>query len=104
MRHLWAIRTLDRLLVQLFLSHDLSLLSCSLCNTPFYSITSCWTRVLPPRSQKSEVKKRSQSCKMKGIENHFHTGETHDRLYYTVAHEPRRPRAARRADAIALRG
>ena len=47
------LRPLDRLLVHLFLSHDLSLLSCSLCNTPFYSITSSWTGLLPPLSQKS---------------------------------------------------
>ena len=52
----------------------------------------------------SEVKKRSQSCKMKGIEKHLHSGETHDGLYYTVSQEPRRPKPARRGDAIALPG
>src|SRR5205809_837343 len=55
-------------------------------------------------SQKSEVKKRSQSCKMKGIEKHFHSGETHDGLYDTASRKPRRPRAACQGDAIALRG
>src|SRR6266700_5710225 len=59
MRHLWAIRTLDRLLVHLFLSHDLSLLSCSLSNTPFYSIISSWTGVLPPRFQNAWEKAES---------------------------------------------
>src|SRR2546425_13013049 len=55
-------------------------------------------------SQKSEVKKESQSCRMKGIKKRFHGGETHYGLYYIVSREPRRPRAARQADAIALRG
>ena len=61
-------------------------------------------RSLLRTSQKSEVKKRSQSCKMKGIEKHLHSGTTHDGLYYTVSQEPRRPKPARRADAIALPG
>src|ERR1051326_2089252 len=55
-------------------------------------------------SQKSEVKKRSPSCKMKGMENHFHEGETQNGLYNTTAREPSRPRAAHQADAIALPG
>lgn len=61
-------------------------------------------RSLLRASQKSEVKQRSPSCKLKGIEKHLHSGETHDGLYYTVSQEPIRPKPARRADAIALPG
>src|SRR5258708_6662032 len=35
-------------------------------------------------SQKSQVKKKSQSDRMKVIKTHFHSGETQDGLYYTV--------------------
>src|SRR5256886_13898195 len=55
-------------------------------------------------SQKSEVKKESPSCRMKGIEKHFQTGETRYGLYSTDCGEQRRPRAATEGDAIALRG
>ena len=55
-------------------------------------------------SQKSKVKKTSQSYKMKAIKKHFHGGETRHGLYNTRGFEQSGPRAAPEADAIALQG
>src|SRR6266496_5547992 len=59
---------------------------------------------LPRASQKSKVKKTSQSYKMKAIKKHFHGGETRHGLYNTRGFEQSGPRAAPEADAIALQG
>src|SRR6266704_6561617 len=85
-----------------------------LCYNPIYHKEGCDHTMLRLRvkevaqsnraSQKSEVKKASQSGKMKGIKKHFHSGETHDGLYDTASRKPRRPRAACQGDAIALPG
>src|SRR5947209_20544252 len=104
MGYLWTHYALDCLVVSLLFVHRPALLFPSAPALPFILPSVSVRTYCPPRSQKSEVKKTSLSCRMKGIKTTFIRGETHDGLYYTETGEQRRPRAASQGHAIALRG